>query len=106
MPEPITIEVTAEDIHEGRKCNGENCPIARAASRVVPVPEGTMMFVHPTVIRVVERRHFPGTRRGVVGIYPLPHAARRFIVHFDSPVGHPDRAKCKPFAFEVRNTIV
>lgn len=84
MRKLLKIKVTGEDIEKGRPRNGERCPIARAAKRVLKkvssVSEHNIIFHHTT---------------DNAGDCQLPRAANRFVNRFD------DDKTVKPFTFQV-----
>lgn len=78
----LHVEVTAQDIANGKRCNLRECPIAYALERA-----------GLKTARVYNFRVVPNPT-GVVGI-PLPFKATAFIADFDR--GLPT----KPFSFEL-----
>lgn len=85
-----TIEVTLEDIREGKKQNSVTCPIARAAKRQV-APDGYQAGVGLVTLSVYPILHtgnfyFTGL---------LPREAQDFISLFDKEL------PVKPFKFEI-----
>ena len=76
----MKIEVTAEDIKNGKKLNCFWCPIALAVSRSANTPD---CWVDNTRVEI----------RGM--IYQLPREAGQFIVDFDKG------ARVEPFSFEL-----
>jgi len=84
------VEVTAEDILNGRPRQVCGCPVALAICRALGVrPEDALLGVYPGEIRIWERLTLPSCRLAV------PPEVSQFIRAFDS--GEP----VEPFAFDL-----
>lgn len=79
----VTIDVTAEDIENGRRYDGCKCPIALAATRAG--------LADPNVSKTDV---FFGPQRGRDCI-SLPPRARKFVVDYDND------GLAEPFTFEI-----
>src|SRR5437870_489209 len=85
----VKVTVTKEDIQKGRFKNGERCPIARAAKRVLK----NVNFVARTKIDFLSRDDEGLTH---VESHHTSRAASRFVRAFDNG------GKVKPFTFQMR----
>ncbi len=86
LPPPVVVEVTAEDIDNGKKALLKECPIARAVGRTMP-PNKSHVSIYSWGIRV----YYVNTYED----YSIPRSAEKFIKNFDS--GRP----VSPFKFEM-----
>lgn len=93
----MKVDVTQEDIDYGIPECGSYCPIALAVKRAVPT--ATSIEVDQGGARVEWKSGEEGTpeERLVVAFYPLPDAASRFVVDFDSGL------EVMPFSFEMES---
>lgn len=83
----MRVEVTAEDIANGKQNHCERCPIALALSRAGAVA--------PSVFPV--NAYWAQTQGGYRSRHRLPGVARTFIAAFDE-AGH-----VEPFAFDIED---
>lgn len=81
----MKIEITEDDIKNGKPCNSKMCPIASAAQRAglkfVTVGEQDIYFQDPDL--------------GKPGWHALPEKAVHFIINFDA------RKEVHPFSFDL-----
>lgn len=80
LPQTITVNVTQEDIDEGQRHQCRRCPIALAASMVIPVAGVTDDI-------------YVDAENDDITFYELPEEAKKFIERFDA------NAKVEPFQF-------
>jgi hypothetical protein len=77
-PDLLTVEVTAEDIRKGTRCESADCAIAVAARRILWV-----IFASAEIDRLtVSFRDEDGLIRPVY--YELPESVNNFIVYYDN----------------------
>jgi len=85
----IKIEVTQQDINEGRATGPHSkCAVELAAARAFGQPA----FCGYTVL----------TYQGAYGAYRLPEEARTFITAFEEAMKRRDKSALRPFAFKVQ----
>jgi hypothetical protein len=87
-PDLLTVQVTAQDISEGKQKSCLWCPVAIASARALSLGDGRFVTVLPSAITIYERH-----LNARVATWRPPESVARFINDFDSD--HP----VEPFTF-------